>query len=206
MLLTIHPDSPQKDRIRAAVEVLERDGVIIYPTDTVYGIGCSIYSKKGIERIRRIKGRDATKQFSILCEDLKDLSRYARNVDNAAYKLMRRMFPGPYTVVLEASREIPRLMMSKKRTIGIRVTENQICQSIVRELGHPIITTSANRSGDPPGTDPEFLDDIFGPMVDLVIDGGVLYGTPSTIIDLTGPPYQVLRAGDDPLGIVEELA
>ncbi len=205
MIIQVHPETPQSDRISRAVEVLADDGVIVYPTDTIYGIGCSIYSKKGIDRIRRIKGRDATKHFSILCADLKDLSRYARNVSNSAYKLMRKMLPGPYTVVLQASREIPRLMQSKKKTIGIRVTENAICQSIVQELGHPIVTTSANPSGELPAGNPYLIDDWCGGLVDLIIDGGELDAAPSTVIDLSVAPPVVLRAGDDPFGILELL-
>ncbi len=205
MLLSIHPENPQPDRIQQAVDVLEHDGVIVYPTDTIYGIGCSIYSKKGIDRIRLMKGRDATKFFSILCADLKDLSRYARNVSNPAYKLMRRMLPGPYTVVLEASREIPRLMHGKRKTVGIRVSDNRICHEMVSLLGHPIITTSANRSGEKPGIDPELIHDDIGGQVDLVIDGGVLHSIPSTVVDLTEQPFRILRAGNDPVGLIEEL-
>ena len=205
MILTIHPDNPQPDRVQQAVDLLEHDGVIVYPTDTIYGIGCSIYSKKGVERIRRIKGREGAKVFSILCADLKDLSKYARNVSNPAYKLMRRMFPGPYTAVLEASREIPRLMHGKRKTIGIRVADNKICQAIVSTLGHPIVTTSANRSGEEPGIDPYLIDDDIGPQVDLVIDGGTLFSVPSTIVDLSQMPFTILRPGEDPANIMEEI-
>ncbi len=205
MIIEVHPETPQQDRISRAVEILADDGVIVYPTDTIYGIGCSIYSKKGIERIRRIKGRDGAKHFSILCADLKDLSRYARNVSNSAYKLMRKMLPGPYTVVLQASREIPRLMQSKKKTVGIRVTENSICQSIVEQLGHPIVTTSANPSFETPAASPHLIDDWCGNLVDLIIDGGDLDALPSTVIDLSVEPPHVLREGNDPLGILELL-
>lgn len=205
MIIEVHAETPQTDRIKRAVEILAQDGVIVYPTDTIYGIGCSIYSKKGIERIRRIKGRDGAKHFSILCADLKDLSRYARNVSNSAYKLMRKMLPGPYTVVLRASREIPRLMQSKKKTIGIRVTENAICQTIVEQLGHPIVTTSANPSGETPATSSYVIDELFGSQVDLIVDGGDLDSVPSTVIDLSVEPPLVLREGNDPLGILELL-
>ncbi len=205
MIIQVHPETPQLDRVNRAVEILADDGVIVYPTDTIYGIGCSIYSKKGIERIRRIKGRDGAKHFSILCANLKDLSRYARNVSNSAYKLMRKILPGPYTVVLQASREIPRLMQSRKKTIGIRVTENAICQSIVELLGHPIVTTSANVSGEDPAANPYVIDDWCGNLVDLIIDGGDLDSVPSTVIDLSVEPPVVLREGDDPSGILELL-
>jgi len=205
LIIQVHPETPQLDRVNRAVEILADDGVIVYPTDTIYGIGCSIYSKKGIERIRRIKGRDGAKHFSILCANLKDLSRYARNVSNSAYKLMRKMLPGPYTVVLQASREIPRLMQSRKKTIGIRVTENAICQSIVERLGHPIVTTSANPSSESPATNPYVIDDWCGNLVDLIIDGGDLDSVPSTVIDLSVESPVVLREGDDPSGILELL-
>lgn len=202
MIIQIHPENPQEDRIKRTVNVLESDGVVVYPTDTIYGIGCSIYSKKGIDRIQKIKGRDASKQFSILCADLKDLSQYARNVNNSAYKLMRRILPGPYTVILQASREIPRLMQSKKKTIGIRVADHAICQAIVTSLGVPIVTTSANRSGEAPGLNPYLIEENFGNLIDLYIDGGDVEMSPSTVIDLTEEPFKVLREGLDPYGII----
>jgi len=205
MILTIHPVNPQKERVKQVVDILERDGVVVYPTDTIYGIGCSIYSKKGLDRIRLIKGREQSKQFSILCYDLKHLSNYAKNVSNNAYKLMKKIFPGPYTVILEASREIPKIMHSKKKTIGIRVPDNTISREIVKVLGHPIVTTSVNRAGEEPLNNPYVIDDVMGNQVDLVIDGGEVYAAPSTILDLTKDKFEIIRLGDDPLGVADLL-
>jgi len=205
MLLTIHEQTPQKDRIANVIDILERDGVVVYPTDTIYGIGCSIYSKKGLDRIKLIKGRDQSKHFSILCSDLKHLSTYAKNVSNNAYKLMRKIFPGPYTVILDASREIPRIMQSKRKTIGIRVPDNIISREIVKALGHPIVTTSVNRAGEEPLNHPYIIDDLMGNQVDLVIDGGDVFASPSTILDLTTDVFEIIRLGDDPMGVSEIL-
>lgn len=205
MLLEIHGTNPQKDRIQKAVDILENDGVIVYPTDTIYGIGCSIYSKKGIDRIKLIKGRDQSKQFSILCSDLKHLSNYAKNVSNNSYKLMKKIFPGPYTVILDASREIPKIMQSKRKTIGIRVPDNNISRDIVKVLGHPIVTTSVNRAGEEPLNNPYIIEDTLGKQVDLVIDGGEIFAKPSTILDLTSEHFEIIRLGDDPLGVAEIL-
>ncbi len=203
MILEVNPVHPQPYKIKKIVEVLNNDGIIIYPTDTIYGIGCSIYSTKGIDRIKQIKGREKNKYFSILCADLKHLSKYAKNVSNEAYKLMKKILPGPYTVILEASREIPRILHSKRKTVGIRVPDHQLCRDIVRELGHPIITTSANKSGQEPLNDPQLLEKEFGKLVDIVIDGGVLFSNPSTVIDLSEKPFKILREGDDPYGLAE---
>ncbi len=203
MILEINEQHPQPYKIRKVVEILNNDGIIIYPTDTIYGIGCSIYSQKAIERIRQIKGREKNKYFSILCYDLKDLSKYAKNVSNEAYKLMRRILPGPYTVVLQASRELPKILHSKRKTVGLRIPDHKLSREIVKELGHPIITTSANRSGQEPLNDPKLLEKEFGKEVDVVIEGEVLFSEPSTVIDLSEQPFKILRKGQDPFGIIE---
>lgn len=205
MIVTIHPDNPQPARIENAVELLREDGVIVYPTDTIYGIGCSIYSKKAVDRIRLIKGRDQSKHFSIICSDLKDLNKYAKNVSNEAYKLMKKILPGPYTVILQASREIPRIMQSKRKTIGIRVPDNNISRKIVEDLGHPIITTSVNRSGEEPYNCPYLIEENMGNLVEMVIDGGENFARPSTVVDLSESPFNVLREGEDPYGLLENL-
>ncbi len=203
MILEINEQHPQPYKIRKVVEILNNDGIIIYPTDTIYGIGCSIYSQKAIERIRQIKGREKNKFFSILCYDLKDLSKYAKNVSNEAYKIMRRILPGPYTVVLQASRELPKILHSKRKTVGLRIPDHKLSREIVKELGHPIITTSANRSGQEPLNDPKLLEKEFGKEVDVVIEGEVLFSEPSTVIDLSEQPFKILRKGQDPYGIAE---
>ncbi len=203
MILEINEQHPQPYKIRKVVEILNNDGIIIYPTDTIYGIGCSIYSQKAIERIRQIKGREKNKFFSILCYDLKDLSKYAKNVSNEAYKLMRRILPGPYTVVLQASRELPKILHSKRKTVGLRIPDHKLSREIVKELGHPIITTSANRSGQEPLNDPKLLEKEFGKEVDVVIEGEVLFSEPSTVIDLSEQPFKILRKGQDPYEVTE---
>ncbi len=205
MIIEVNQQFVQPRKLEKIVEILNNNGIIIYPTDTIYGIGCSIFSQKGIERIRLIKGREKNKYFSILCYDLKDLSKYAKNVSNEAYKLMRRILPGPYTIILHASRELPRILHSKRKTVGIRVPDHTLSREIVKELGHPIITTSANRSGQEPLNDPELLNKEFGNMVDAVIDGGVLPPVPSTVIDLSEQPFKVLREGKDPFGVINLL-
>lgn len=205
MILTIHSETPQKDRIAKVVEILEKDGVVVYPTDTIYGIGCSIYSKKGLDRIKLIKGREQSKRFSILCSDLKHLSTYAKNVSNNAYKLMKKILPGPYTVILEASREIPKIMQSKRKTIGIRVPDNAISREIVNQLGHPIVTTSVNRAGEEPLNNPYIIEDIMGNQVDIVVDGGDVFAAPSTILDLSTDEFEIIRMGDDPHDVAEMI-
>ncbi len=203
MILEINEQHPQPYKIRKIVEILDNDGIIIYPTDTIYGIGCSIYSQKAIEKIRQIKGREKNKYFSILCYDLKDLSKYAKNVSNEAYKLMKRILPGPYTVVLQASRELPKILHSKRKTVGLRIPNHTLSREIVKELGHPIITTSANRRGEEKGNEPRLLEEEFGKEVDAVIEGEVLFSEPSTVIDLSEQPFKILRQGQDPYGIGE---
>jgi tRNA threonylcarbamoyl adenosine modification protein (Sua5/YciO/YrdC/YwlC family) len=149
MIIEINPTHPQPRLIRRVVEALAQGAVVSYPTDTVYGIGCDIFSKSGIERIYQLKDRTRKKPLSFICSDLKDISRYAQ-VPDSAYRIMRKYLPGPYTFILEATKEVPRIMMSKRRTVGIRVPNNPICLALVKELMHPIISTSANVHGDSP--------------------------------------------------------
>jgi tRNA threonylcarbamoyl adenosine modification protein (Sua5/YciO/YrdC/YwlC family) len=198
MIIEINPRHPQPRLIRRVVEALARGAVISYPTDTIYGIGCDIFSKSGIERIYQLKDRSRKKPLSFVCSDLKDISRYAQVSDNS-YRLMRKYLPGPYTFILEATKEVPRIMMSKRRTVGIRVPDNPICLALVRELMHPIITTSANVSEQDPLCDPKEIDAQFGKVLDLVIDGGALPNVPSTVIDLTGDQPYVVREGKGPV-------
>jgi tRNA threonylcarbamoyl adenosine modification protein (Sua5/YciO/YrdC/YwlC family) len=194
MIIEMNPNHPQPRLIRRVVETLAQGAVIGYPTDTVYGIGCDIFSKSGIERIYQLKDRTRKKPLSFVCADLKDISRYAQ-VTDSAYRLMKKHLPGPYTFILEATKEVPRIMMSKRRTVGIRVPDNEICLSLVRELMHPIITTSANLHGDSPICDPKEINQKMGKVLDLVIDGGALPNVPSTIIDLTQEFPLVVREG-----------
>ena len=194
MILEINPDNPQPRLIAQAVEVLRGGGVIAYPTDTTYGIGCSIFSKRGIERIYLLKQREKKKPFSFICADLSEVARYAR-VSNYAFKILKRYLPGPYTFVLEASSVVPDLLLTKQKTVGIRIPGNNICLAIVAGLGHPIVTTSANRSGDEPIGDPFNVEAELGNDLDLVVDGGILTADVSSVVSLIGDVATVLRKG-----------
>jgi tRNA threonylcarbamoyl adenosine modification protein (Sua5/YciO/YrdC/YwlC family) len=194
MLWRINPQNPQPRLIRRVVEALRGGGVIAYPTDTVYGLGCSLYNKKGIERIYRIKRTEKNRPFSFICADLKDISLYCK-VSNYAYKTMKRLLPGPYTFILEGTKLVPKIMLTRRLTAGIRVPNNPICMAMVRELGHPIISTSALLPGGEVLYDPTEIDRELGHALDLVIDGGLCVSEPSSVIDLTGDRPQVLRRG-----------
>jgi tRNA threonylcarbamoyl adenosine modification protein (Sua5/YciO/YrdC/YwlC family) len=194
MLLEINPENPQPRLIAKVVETLKNGGVVAYPTDTTYGIGCSIFSKKGVERIYTIKQRDRKKPFSFICSDLAEIARYAK-VSNYAFKLLRRLLPGPYTFVMEANSVVPDLLLTKQRTVGIRMPNNPICLAIVKELGHPIVTTSANLSGEDPIGNPWQVECDLGKLLDLVIDGGDLTADVSSVISIIGDRPEVLRKG-----------
>lgn len=194
MLLKVNPYNPQERHINRAVEIIEKGGIIAYPTDTFYGIGCDIMNKRAIEKIYALKQRDKTKPFSFICPDLKDISTYAK-VNNMAYRNMKRLLPGPYTFVLPGSKMVPKIMLTKRKTAGIRVPDHEIALMLARELGRPIISTSAT---DPKGIifdDPSLLHDYFGSRIDAVIDGGPVPGTPSSVISLVDDEPEVLRQG-----------
>jgi tRNA threonylcarbamoyl adenosine modification protein (Sua5/YciO/YrdC/YwlC family) len=202
MLLEINPQNPQERLIKKAVEVVKRGGIIAYPTDTYYGIGCDIMNKKAIEKIYLLKQRDKTKPFSFICSDLKNISHYAK-VSNYAYKTMKRLLPGPYTFVLEGSKLVPKIMLTKRKTAGIRMPDNSICLSLVTELGNPIITTSALM---PDGTifyNPSLIQDFFQSRIDIVIDGGPVPGNPSSVISLIDDMPEVIRKGRGDVKIFE---
>lgn len=194
MLVQINPTHPQPRLIGQVVDCLRNGGVIAYPTDTTYGIGCSIFNKKGLERIYLAKQRDKRKPFSFICSDLSEVSRYAR-LTNQAFKIMKRHLPGPYTFVLEASREVPDLLLTRQKTVGIRMPDNPICMAIVSGLGLPVVTTSANRSGEDPVGDPREIQHQFGNSLDMIIDGGLLSTNVSTVISLAGDQPELLRDG-----------
>ena len=194
MILQINGQNPQPRLISQVVDILNRGGVIAYPTDTTYGIGCSIFNKRGIDRIYQMKQREKKKPFSFICADLSEVARYAK-VSNYAFKILKRFFPGPYTFVLDASSIVPDLLTTKQKTVGIRIPANRICMAIVTELGHPIVTTSANLSGEEPIGDPLHVEDMLGKQLDLVIDGGVLSPDVSSIVSLIGDVPAVLRKG-----------
>ena len=194
MLLLINDENPQLRLIRKAVQILQNGGIIVYPTDTVYGIGCDLFNKRGIEKIYEIKQRSKKKPFSFICADLKDISRYAQ-VSNYAYKTMKRLLPGPYTFILEASRLVPKILLPKRKTTGIRVPDNRICLSLAGELGHPIISTSATTQEGEVLSDPFEIEKKLGHCIDLIIDGGILGAEQSSIVTLVDDMPQVIRTG-----------
>jgi tRNA threonylcarbamoyl adenosine modification protein (Sua5/YciO/YrdC/YwlC family) len=202
MLININAHNPQQRFIEKVVEILKKGGVVIYPTDTFYGIGCDIMNKKAIERIYQIKQRNKSKPFSFICSGLKNISHYAK-VSNYAYKTMRRLLPGPYTFILEGSKLVPKIMLTQRKTAGIRVPNNSICLSLVNELGNPIITTSATM---PDGTifhDASLIHDYFGNRIDAVIDGSIVPGKPSSVISLIDDIPEVIREGMGDVRIFE---
>jgi tRNA threonylcarbamoyl adenosine modification protein (Sua5/YciO/YrdC/YwlC family) len=194
MILRINPSNPQKRLIDKAVELIKDGGVIAYPTDTIYGFGCDIYNKKAIQRIYQIKKRDQKKPFSFICSDLKNISLYAQ-VTNQAYKIMKRCLPGPYTFILLGTKLVPKIIVTKRKTVGIRVPNNNICLALVKSLGHPIISTSVGFSGGSVLSDPSLIEETFGSQIDLTIDGGILAGQPSTILSLIDEEIEVIREG-----------
>lgn len=212
MLLHLHPVNPQPRNIRTIVECLLDGGVIVYPTDTIYGLGCDIFHHRAIERICRIKQVDPAKaQLSFICNDLSDLSNYTKSISTPLYRLLKTYLPGPYTFILPASKQVPRILKSRKDTIGLRIPDNLIARSLVRELGHPILSSSlpggilAGSGAEPPEmlrveeyTDPEMINDKFTNVVDIVVDGGIGGILPSTVVDCTGDEPVVLRKGLGP--------
>lgn len=196
MLLHIHPKDPQPRLIKQVVESLERGGIIIYPTDTVYGLGCDIMQQKAIERICKIKQVDPKKsQLSFVCSDLSHLSTFAKPIPNPVFRLLREYLPGPYTFILPASKLVPKILQSKKDTIGLRIPDNNIAQAIIKELGRPILSASLPGVMVEDYTDPEVMHQHFPHEVDYIIDGGIGGMIPSTIIDCTGDEPELIRQG-----------
>ena len=197
-VLHIDPEHLKGRHVLRAVEVLRDGGVVIYPTDTIYGLGCDITQKVAVQRIRRIKSRSAKKPMSFVCADLTNISRYAR-VSNFAYRILKRSLPGPYTFVLPATKETPRMLQSKQKTVGIRVPDHPVPLSLVAELGNPVISTSANRSDEEALTDPLRLESELGGSVDLIMECGKLPVSPSTVISLLNDEIEILREGEGDL-------
>lgn len=188
VLLSINPENPQQRLIQHVREALEQGGLIAYPTDTFYGIGCDLYNKKGIQQIYRLKNRPLKKPFSFVCDSLKEISHYCK-VSNYAYKTMKRHLPGPYTFILEGTRLVPKIMLTNRKTVGIRVPDSRICLGIVKAFGRPIISTSAGYD------DPETIREVYRPFLDVVVDGGVLYPSPSTVVSLIHDRPEIIRVG-----------
>lgn len=196
MLLHLHPIDPQPRLLRQVIECLLDGGIIIYPTDTIYGLGCDIFQKKGIERICRIKNVDPAKaQLSFVCSDLSDLSKYTKSISTPLYRLLKNHLPGPYTFILPASKEVPKILHGKKSTIGLRVPDNKIAHAILTELNHPLLSASLPGDMVEEYTDPEMMYEKFGNLVDIVIDGGTGGMIPSTVVDCTTDPYTIIRQG-----------
>ena len=196
MLLHIHPENPQPRQIKTVVECLNRGGVIIYPTDTLYGLGCDILQHKAIDKVCRIKKVDPKKaQLSFICSDLSHLSEYAKQLSRATYRLLKEHLPGPYTFILPASKMVPKILQSKKDTIGLRIPDNKIAQAIINELGRPILSASLPGEMVEDYTDPEVMYENFMTEVDMVIDGGIGGVEPSTVVDCTKEEYVVVRQG-----------
>ncbi len=202
MLIEINPKNPQLRKIRKVVESLKKGGIIAYPTDTYYGIGCDIMNKKAIEKIYQIKQRNKNKPFSFICSGLKNISHYAM-VSNYAYKTMKRLLPGPYTFILSGSKLVPKIMLTKRKTAGIRVPDNRICIELVEELGNPIISTSATMPDGSSINDPSLMHDHFSPRINIVIDGGPVPEEPSSVIALIDDHPEVIRKGIGDVGIFE---
>jgi len=194
MIIAVNPKNPQIRLIRKVVDVLGQGGVIGYPTDTIYGVGCDLFNPEAIEKIHRLKKTEDKKPLSFICSDLKDISRYAF-VSNYAYKAMKRLLPGAYTFILKATKLVPKIAQTRQKTVGIRIPDNKICLALVKELGHPIISTSVSKPGEGLYNDPAEIEERFGKRLDLVIDGGMIVAEHSSIIDLTGEFPKVIRTG-----------
>ncbi len=196
MLLQLHPENPQPRLLKQIAECLKSGGIIIYPTDTIYGLGCDIAQPKAIERICRIKNIDPQKaQLSFICRDLSHLSDYTKSIDTPLYRMLKSYLPGPYTFILPANKSVPKILKSKKDTVGIRVPDNVICESILETLGNPILSTTLPGEMVEEYTDPEIIYEKFQYTVDIVISGGIGGMIPSTIIDCTSDEWHITRQG-----------
>jgi tRNA threonylcarbamoyl adenosine modification protein (Sua5/YciO/YrdC/YwlC family) len=197
MLLAIHPNHPEPRKIRRAVDVLKDGGIIAYPTDTVYGLGCDLTNKHAIDRLYGVKGMERSHPLAFICPDLSDIARYAV-VDNPVYRVLRHFLPGPYTFILEATREVPKLVQMKRRSVGIRVPALETPRALARELGRPIISTTAAAPGGDPFVDPHEIHATFRGLA-LVLDGGEGGLVPTSVIDLTKSPPEIVREGAGPV-------
>jgi tRNA threonylcarbamoyl adenosine modification protein (Sua5/YciO/YrdC/YwlC family) len=196
MLINVHPDNPQQRQIKTIVDTLRSGGVIIYPTDTIYGLGCDIYQHKAIEKICRIKKVSPQKaQLSFICYDLSHLSDFSKQLSTPVYRLLKEYLPGPYTFILPASKMVPKILQSKKDTIGLRIPDNVIARTIVKELGRPILSASLPGEMVEDYTDPEIMNENFSHEADIIVGGGVGGSVPSTIIDCTGDAPVLIRQG-----------
>ncbi len=193
--IEINPYNPQPRHINTVVDTLRKGGLVCYPTDTMYGIGCDIFNQKAVKRVHQVKKRPKQKPFSFMCSSLKNISQYA-HVSNTAYRLMRKHLPGPYTLVLPGAKIVPKIMLTKQKTVGIRVPDSPICLAAIEALGNPLLNTSAVRDDhDEPVIDAFDVENLFGHEVDLIIDGGEVYPDPSTVISLVAEQPKIFREG-----------
>ena len=196
MLISIHPDNPQARQLSMVKECLENGGIIAYPTDTIYGLGCDIFHPEAIEKICAIKKVNPEKaNLSFICSDLIDLSLYAKAIDNSLFRILKKALPGPFTFILPASKQVPKILQSKKKTIGLRIPDNNIALSIIKTLGHPILSASFPGENIEDYTDPEIIFEHWGKQIDMVVDGGIGGIIPSTVVDCTSDTYEVIRQG-----------
>ncbi len=198
MFLKIYEENPNPKEIREVVKALQKGAIVIYPTDTIYGIGCDINNTKAVERVARIKGINLKKDhLSFICHDLSHISEYTRSLDNSTFKLMKRNLPGPFTFILNANSNVPKLFKNNKKTVGIRIPDNNIIRALVKELGHPILSTSVHDEDAiiEYTTDPELIYEKYQNQVDIVIDGGYGNNSPSTVVDCTEGDFEVIRQG-----------
>ncbi len=204
MLIKIYPENPNEKHIQQVVEVLKKGGLIIYPTDTVYGLGCDITNPKAIEKICRIRGIKPEKaNFSFVCSDLRHISDYIKPIDNTTFRVIKKALPGPFTFIFNANNNVPKLMSSNKKTVGIRVPDNQIAQDIVKALGNPIVSASIKDDDEliEYSTDPELIHEKYEDLVDMVIDGGYGDNEASTVVDCTSGDFEIIREGKGDLNL-----
>ena len=204
-VLTVHPDRLKGRHIQRASEVLRQGGVIVYPTDTIYGLGCDITNKQAIERVQRIKGREKKKPMSFVCADLTHISDYAR-VSNYAHRILKQCLPGAYTFVLPATRQTPRILQTKQKTVGLRIPDHPVPLALVRALGQPILSTSANHADQEVITEPWALEEELGPQVDLILECGPLPVEASSVVSLVGDQAEIIREGKGDLSLFVEEA
>jgi tRNA threonylcarbamoyl adenosine modification protein (Sua5/YciO/YrdC/YwlC family) len=197
-LIKIHSDNPQQNKIEEVVQVLRKGGIIIYPTDTVYAIGCDIHNQKAVERLCKMKNLNPSKaNLSFICYDLSHISEYTRNLPNNVFKVMKKALPGPFTFILNAGNKLPKILDTKKNTVGIRIPDHNIPRLLVKELGNPIATTSIKDDDEiiEYPTDPEIIFEKYQNLVEVVIDGGIGNNIPSTMVDCTNDDFEVIREG-----------
>ena len=205
MLLSINPENPQPRLVHQVVKILENDGVIIYPTDTVYGLGCSIFSKKAMKRLHLIKKMDPKKPLTLICSNQTQIQEYSQGIDTPVFKLLRKNLPGPFTFIFKASKIVPKMMLTPRTTVGFRWPDHPITLSIVENLGHPILSSSLRISEDQLYDEPQEIHDHFKKQVDAVVDGGTIFAESSTIIDFSVWYPKVLRQGKGNFNWLEEV-